>query len=304
MSKPSNIKKELSFQTKGLFENIEKLIEEADAGKNEAVQRLEAIRKLADPVFDFSYSDYQRILDKKLPLPVKKGIELYKMMNQLTYLVQPIGKRKGVACSVRRIDYENLTWDEFLELRGSFNAGFIMEAMKQRAEPTFNGLNMLNEEQKELYERLGVYFGKKKKPTLQSLAMNLLNEQTGGKEFSERSLYIYLDAIEEHLERQRKASGFNFFTYTIRSVTTFNNEETIRESLEAMDRVVTDSIKNFSKAISVVGGELFKNLTPQLTENVMPQIIKNFISPLRFPDLNEALRAFFKNQSTFLDPLE
>ncbi len=57
MSKPSNIKKELSFQTKGLFENIENLIEEADAGKNEAVQRLEAIRKLADPIFDFSYSD-------------------------------------------------------------------------------------------------------------------------------------------------------------------------------------------------------------------------------------------------------
>src|SRR4051812_37466792 len=105
MSESRNIPKKHSFEIQGLFENIEKLVEEAEAGKNEAQQRLKALKKLANPVFDFSYSDYQRILDKKLPLPVKKGIELFKMMKRLTPLVQPIGKRKGAACSVRLVDY-------------------------------------------------------------------------------------------------------------------------------------------------------------------------------------------------------
>jgi hypothetical protein len=87
---------------------------------------------------------------------------------------------------VRRVDYENLIWEEFLDLRGNFSAGFIAEAIKQRAEPSFEGLNMLNDRQKELYQRIKVYFGHRKRPTLQSLAMNLLSEQTDGKDFSER----------------------------------------------------------------------------------------------------------------------
>ena len=165
-----------TFQLQRLLENIDKLSQEAESGSFEATQRLESIRKLADPIFDFSHSDYRRILDKQLPLPVRKGIELYKMMNQLTYLVQPVGNRKGTACSVHRVDYENLTWEEFLNLRGNFSAGFFTEAIRQRAEPTFEGLRMLNDRQKELYQRIKVYFGKRKRPTLQSLAMSLLSE--------------------------------------------------------------------------------------------------------------------------------
>jgi hypothetical protein len=136
-------KNAFSFEIQGLFENIDRLSQEAESGSFEANQRLEAIRKLADTIFDFSTSDYRRILDKQLPRPVRKGIELYKMMNQLTYLVQPVGKRKGAACTVRRIEYEKLTWEEFLDLRGNFSAGFVAEAIKQRAEPSFEALSML-----------------------------------------------------------------------------------------------------------------------------------------------------------------
>ena len=257
--------KNYSFEIKGLFENIEKLVEEAELGKHEAIQRLEAIKKLANPIFDFSASDYQRILDKKLPLPVKKGIELYKMMNQLTYLVQPVGKRKGTACAVRRIDYENLSWEEFLELRGTFSAGFIMEAIKQRAEPKFNGLNMLNEKQKELYQKIKVYFGNKKKPTLQSLAMNLLSEETDGKDFSERSLYIYLEAVNKYQKKRKKASGFDVLYFTFHSVTAFNNNErTIRESLERIDKTMADI---------AIG---FRSMLPKISENLLKQYLRQF----------------------------
>jgi hypothetical protein len=42
-----------SLQLQRLFENIDRLSQEAESGNFEANQRLEAIRKLADPIFDF-----------------------------------------------------------------------------------------------------------------------------------------------------------------------------------------------------------------------------------------------------------
>ncbi len=296
-----------SFENKGLFENIEKLAEEAKSGNNDAVQRLEAITKLANPIFDFSASDYRRILDKQLPLPVRKGIQLYKMMSELIYLVQPVGKRKGTACGVRRIDYENLTWEEFLELRGSFRAGFIMDAIKQRAEPKFSGLGMLNENQKELYQRIKVYFGNKKKPTLQSLAMNLLSEETDGKDFSERSLYIYLEAINEHQKRRKKASGFDILSYvTFRSVATFHNEKTIRESLEDWDKTMatmTASIYKMLPEISAnllasVSANLLKDIIPKVNENLMSQFYQNLMPQFQTSQMSKLIGSIIPNISS------
>ncbi len=295
--------KNYSFEIKGLFENIEKLVEEAELGKYEAIQRLEAIKKLANPIFDFSASDYQRILDKKLSLPIKKGIELYKMMKELTNLVQPVGKRKGTACAVRRVDYENLTWEEFLELRGTFSAGFIMEAIKQRAEPKFNGLEMLDENQKELYQKIKVYFGNKKKPTLQSLAMNLLSEETDGKEFSERSLYIYLEAINKYQKRRKKASGFDIFLYTtFHSVTAFNNNDiTIRESLERMDNTFANVALGFRDMLPKISEDLLKDIVPKLNWNLVTQTYKDLIPKFPLSQMSELISSLAPNRYNFKD---
>lgn len=294
--------KKYSFEIQGLFENIEKLAEEAELGNYEAIQRLNAIKKLANPIFDFSASDYQRILDKQLPLPVKKGIQLYKMMNQLTYLVQPVGKRKGTARAVRRIDYENLKWEEFLELRGTFSAGFITEAVKQRDAPKFNGLNMLNEQQKELYHRIKVYFGYKKKPTLQSLAMNLLSEETNGKDFSERSLYIYLEAVNKYQERRKKASGFDVLYFTFHSVTAFNNEETIREALERWDKAMAELVVGFQKMLPEIGANLLKDIMPKFSKDFIPQFYKDLIPQFQtiHIQMSELLRSTIPNLSNHI----
>jgi len=289
-----------SFEIKGLFENIEKLAEEAKSGNNDAVQRLEAITKLANPIFDFSASDYRRILDKQLPLPVRKGIQLYKMMSELIYLVQPVGKRKRTACAVRRVDYENLTWEEFLELRGTFSAGFIMEAVKQRATPKFNGLEMLNERQKELYQRIKVYFGNKKKPTLQSLAMNLLSEDTGGKDFSERSLYIYLEAVNKYQKRRKKASGFDILLYTtFHPVTAFNNERTIREALEGWDKTMAGLAISFRSMLPKISGDLFKDIMPKLNDNLIAQIYKDLTPKFQLSQMSELISSITPNRHNF-----
>jgi hypothetical protein len=208
-------------------------------------------------------------------------------MKEITYLVQPIGKKKGAACAVRRIDYENLNWEEFLELRGNFSAGFIMKAVEQRAEPNFNGLDMLSERQKELYGKLGVYFGSKKKPTLQSLAINLLNGETDGKDFSERSLYIYLEAVEEYRKRRKRAAGFDVLHFTFHSVTAFNNERTIREALESMEKAVAGVVAATYKNVSEMGANLLKNITPQLTNN----LIKNLLPKYEISNFSEILQS-------------
>jgi len=278
-----------SFQLERLFENIDKLSEEAESGSFEANQRVEAIRKLANPIFDFSTSDYRRILEKQLPLPVRKGIELHKMMNQLTYLVQPVGNRKGRACTVSRVDYENLTWEEFLHLRGNFSAGFIMEALKQRAGPSFEGLNMLNDRQKELYQRIQVYFGNKKRPTLQSLAMNLLSEETDGKDFSERSLYNYLEAIEKYRNKRKKAAGFDVLHFTFYPVTSFGNEKTIRESLESWDQ----SLDQFRLSI----GRTFAEMNASILKNLMPKLNDVLVSQFQTLRIDELLRSAIPNLS-------
>lgn len=280
--------KNYSFEIQGIFENLEKLVEEAELGKNEAIQRLNAIKKLANPIFDFSASDYQRILDKKLPLPVNKGIQLYKMMNQITYLVQPTGKKRGTASAVRRVDYENITWEEFLDLRGTFSAGFVMEAMRLRATPNFKGLDILNEQQRELYQKIKVYFGHKKKPTLQSLAMNILSEETDGKDFSERSLYFYLDAVDKYQERRKLAAGFDVLYLTFISVREFNNAGTIREALESWDNTMraTTSLYGMQK-----GG--FANLF----KSILPQPREVFISQLKIPQFSDLFRPIFPNAS-------
>jgi hypothetical protein len=285
-----------SFELKGLSENIEKLADEAQTGKFDAAQRLDAIKKLANPIFDFSASDYKRILDKKLPRPVEKGIELYKMMSQLAYLVQPVGKRKGTACAVRRIDYESLIWEEFLELRGSFSAGFIMEALKLRTKPNFNGLDILSERQKELYQKIKVYFGNKKKPTLQSLAMNLLSEETDGKDYSERSLYSYLDAVDQYQKKRKKASGFDFLYFTFHSVTSFNKEEkTVRESLESMSKTIIDVGDNLRKMLPQISLNIFKDILPKPNMNFIAEIYKDLIPQFPTVQMSQVIGSMLSN---------
>lgn len=294
--------KKYSIELEGLFGNIETLTEEAKLGKYEAIQRLGAIKKLANPIFEFSPSDYRRILDKKLPRQVKKGLKLYEMMRQLSYLVQPAGKRKGAACAVRRVDYESLTWEEFLELRGTFSAGFIMEAIKQRAAPKFIGLEMLNEKQIELYQRIKVYFGNKKKPTLQSLAMNLLSEETDGKDFSERSLYIYREAINEYRKRRKKSSGFDLNYLTFQSIAAFNDEEeTVRESIEGMDKSSARLAGYLNSKILQISQNLVKDTFPQLNINLAAQAFKDLIPQFAAERTNELLRSTISNLPRYDD---
>src|SRR5205085_9695530 len=111
------------------------------------------------------------------------------------------------------------------------------------------GLDMLDERKKELYERIKVYFGSKKKPTLQSLAMNLLSEDTDGKDFSERSLYVYLEAVKKYRKRREKAAGFDVLIFTFQTVAAFNNEKTIREALEEWNKTMAELAISYQKML-------------------------------------------------------
>lgn len=93
------------------------------------------------------------------------------------------------------INFEDLTWSKFLDIKGHTHALILRMSDNGITSERFDGLELLKSEEKDLYERAKPYFGGRKRPTLKTLALDLLAEV--GKDFTDRSASNHLAAARE-----------------------------------------------------------------------------------------------------------
>jgi len=235
---------------------LERLQGEAATGRYQANQRLNAIDKLLFLTADFCESDLHRILRKSEYSPaVARSIRLYVMMARVTALCEPKGSAIGPACALKLIDFENLTRDGVLDVKGvagfrlyfslpgivhkdQRGTQFLIEPFKSdeisfrwhkyEYGPKFNALDFLSPNQKDLYYRAKPFFIGKKKPTLKSLAASLLKEE-GDEGYSERSLSRYIQAFRDFKFADQDIRR----TMLIRSVESFGADHKSMRQMQA-----------------------------------------------------------------------
>lgn len=253
------------------------------ASRFQASQRLKAIDALLFLPADFYESDLQRILRKsKYPRPIEKSIKLYVMMACLTPLCEPTGSATGPACWVKLIDFENLTLDSVLDVKGTagFRLFFSLPLIINKPHPRrqllfespesgeidlrwhkyeygskFNALDSLSAEQKDLYYRAKPFFGGRKKPTLQSLAAYLLKDPND-KGYSERSVSRYLQAFRE----LRFADEDIRRTFLIHTVDSFGEEK------RSMRQIYADIFPELVTTVQRAIQSAVTSLNPFLTQ--------------------------------------
>lgn len=282
MEHTQNIEETNKINLKPLFEKIEQLAAKAALGDYQSSIHFQAIEKLADSNLNFTHTTLERILNKgrRVKRTVKNGERLYHMMRRLLHLVKPIGKGNGTACTVRLIKYEKMTKEEFLRIRTSITLGFFQSALNVLESEKFNAFDVLSPDEKELYHRLKPYFGKNKKPTLQSLAKNLLDEE-GIKGFSERNLYYSLEAVKDyHRNQKQQRRGISVFSYTVFSpVERFGvRERTLQESIDEMKKTMAKALSTMVSIsdMKVKIADLMPNISKELNVNYS-QIIKDIV---------------------------
>lgn len=255
-----------SYQSEKIVKDFQVLFGKASGGHYQSQMRVEAIQRLVDSDLEFCDSDVKRVLSKGLSLKVQKGLRLYQLMQRLTALVEPIGEDIGPSCRVRLIPFENLTWDTFLDLRFPITPAHLTRATKSRNSGKFKGEDFLSVDEKNLLERLKPYFGGKKKPTLQSLAMNLLNVEENGKGFSERASYNYLIAVREY---RKKKTNFSLTFYAVES---YGSREiiTVRQALADAGRTFVRAINSISSYSAGFAEHIIK---PALLSGIKPTFI-------------------------------
>jgi hypothetical protein len=244
-----------SFSTDSFNKKVEILQAQATRGDYQSQFRLEAINQLLDPCLEFSESDVRRIINKGYPPQVERGLKLYRLMSRLTILCEPIGDTVGVACRVRLINFEDLTWSDFLDIKGHTSALILRMSDKGIKSERFNGLELLKSEEKELYERMKPYFGGRKRPTLKSLALDLLAED--GEVFVDRSASNHLNAVREFRDKHKDKLGFSW--YFVGGVDSYNRNATSAREFYAQ------SILSISKA---VGGLVIPNYSKIIGEAI------------------------------------
>jgi hypothetical protein len=241
-----------SFSTDSFIKKVEVLQADATRGDYQSQLRLEAINKLINPCLEFSESDVQRIINKDYPPQVERGLGLYRLMSRLIILCEPIGDAVGAASRVRLINFEDLTWSEFLDLKAHTTALISRLSDKRITSEQFNGLELLKSEEKDLYERAKRYFGGKKRPTLKSLALDLLGEDD--KVCVDRSVSNHIAAVREFREKHKDELGFSW--YFVGGVDSYNKNpksgrEFHNESVASMRKAARELfIPNYSKAFA------------------------------------------------------
>ena len=221
-------------------EALRRIQSEAECGRYQAGRRLNTIDALLFLPDDFYESDLSRILNKaRYPPKIARSIELYVMMARLTQLCEPRGSATGPACGVTLIDFENLTRDGVIDVKGlaGFRLFFSLPNSTNKLHPVFergkivnwiappqkstqlliesspdheinlrwytlspgskfNALDYLSPDQRDLYYKAKPFFVGKKRPTLKSLAANLLKEDECD-EYSDRSVTRYVEALRD-----------------------------------------------------------------------------------------------------------
>jgi hypothetical protein len=241
-----------SYSIDSLNKKLQDLQANATQGSYQAQIRLEAISQLLDPCLDFCESDVRRILNKGYPPQVQRGLRLFRLMRHLVLLCEPVGDTVGVACRVRLINFEDLTFSKLVDIKGHTAALVARVSDKGMTSERFNGLELLTSEEKNLYERIKRYFGGRKRPTLKSLTLSLLGEE--GEVFSDRSASNHLTAVREFCDKHKDKLGLRWFF--IGGVDSYNRNaksarESCSESISSMRNAVRGLIvPDYSKAVA------------------------------------------------------
>lgn len=235
---------------------------------------LKAIDKLLVFGEVFSYTDLERIVGKRAyPLQVERGIELYLMMARVMKLCEPKGEAIGPACALQQINFERLTRDEALDLRNGI--GFRLLGNSLKSSGHFSGLELLTDEEKELYERVKPYFEGRGKPTLKVLAARLLRD-AHDRSFSERTVLRYIEALKNY----KFADQNHRRDYLIHSVNRFGaHNKSARESTQYAIAQTVMQIGPVIREQMILMAE-----TAQLAAQTLPRI------PEILPQIREQMR--------------
>lgn len=257
---------------------LQGLQEKASEGDHQSQVRLEAIHRLVDPCLHFYESDVRRILNKGYSPQIERGLRLYRLMSRLTLFCEPDSEIVGAACRVKLINLEELTLDHLLDIKGAHNLVSRVSDKGMNAE-SFNGLDLLKQEEKTLYEKSKKYFGGRKRPTLKSLAANLLSEE-GTEVFSDRSVSNYLTAVRDFRRQYKNDIGITWFF--IASIDSYNrNAKTGRETAKMVMLNLADATKKTG----------FPNILEGIAQIFREPLIPNsFLEGIRIR--NEAMNFF------------
>lgn len=216
-----------SYSIDSLGKELQDLHAAAARGEYQAQIRLETISQLLDPCLNFCESDVHRIINKGYPPQVERGLKLYRLMSRLLILCEPVGDVVGAACRVRLINFEDLTWSKFIDIKGHTHALILRMSDNGMTSERFDGLELLRSEEKDLYERAKPYFGGRKRPTLKTLALDLLAEE--GEDFTDRSVSNHLAAAREFRDKHKDKLAFRWAF--VGGVDSYNrNPKSARES--------------------------------------------------------------------------
>lgn len=128
----------------------------------------------------------------------------------------------------------------------------------------FNGLALLTPEEKDLYERAKRYFGGRKRPTLKSLALDLLSEE--GEVFVDRSASNHLAAVREFREKHKEKLGVGW--YFAGGVDSYNkNPKSAREFYAECAASVRKAIRESVIPSYVSIGKMFAEVNEQLASS-------------------------------------
>jgi len=183
---------------------------------------------------EYSDAEHRKTMrrSKHLPRAVQNGLNLYRKMNQVMALCEPRREPRcsvvGSACFVALIPFATLDYDGFLDLRQNFM--FMLDRLP-KSRSKFRGLDLLSPDERRRYEVLsgkdhtgkGIYFGGRKKHTLKSLAVCLLEEEerlsysesTVRRAIDEINKYKFEDVNWKRDSMIRAVNGFGKSTRTV-----------------------------------------------------------------------------------------
>lgn len=277
-----------SFSTDSFNEKVKALQANAACGDYEAQLRLEAVDQLLNPFLEFTESDVKKVINKGYPPQVERGLKLYRIMSRLIVLCEPVGEVVGAASRVRLINFEDLTWSEFLNIKIHTIALLSRHSDKHMTSEQFNGLALLTPEEKDLYERAKRYFGGRKKPTLRSLALDLLSEE--GEVFVDRSASNHLAAVREFREKHKEKLGVGW--YFAGGVDSYNkNPKSAREFYAECAASLRKAVRESVIPSYEIIGEMFAGVKEQIARSqivaqqmalAIPKIIEQAESARKF----------------------
>jgi hypothetical protein len=220
---------------------------------------------------NFSNTILEKIVEAgKHPAKIQRALQLYAMMFRLMSICEPRGNIIGPACYLSFVNFETLSRKEAFELKNGFGFRLILTTSDSANNgKDFCALDLLSDEEKELYERVKPFFAERKKPTLKILAARLLRNSEE-KFFSDRNILRYIEALNDY----EFAEPDHRPDYLISSVNSFGVHN--KSASESARYVIAQAVV---QVVPVINEKIIPLLsqTPQLLAQTLPRIGESIV---------------------------